>query len=1087
MIIATLAICAVPVSADAQPRCAQPAAIVQIIVQQVEVVPASTGAPVRATRNMPVCAGETVQVAPRSRAQVFIVASNSRLVLEENSRLVIGATNAPQPNVTLLRGALLFITRLRRAFEVRTPFVNASVEGTEFVVRVGANDTTVTVLEGTVRAANDLGNVLVGAGQQAVAAKGQAPQLQVVVRPRDAVQWAIYYEPVLPADTFEAIDAVPAANQNAAFFARRAALLLSVGQLEAARADLDQAQKLDAGYGDAYAVRAITAVALNDKTQALENGRRAVELSPNSTAARLALSYALQANFQLEEARDVVAQAVTNDANNASALARLAELRLMLDDVGGAAEAAERAVKLAPESGRPRVVLGFIQLAQLKVGDAERTFDQALDLQSNDPLAHLGYGLAQIRRGRLEAGRGELETAVALNPENAIVRSYLGKAYFDEKRDALAGEQFASAKALDPLDPTAYYYDAIRQQTINRPVEALANVQQAIQLNDNRVVYRSRFLLDQDLAARAASLGRLYRDLRFEQIALLEGWKSVDTSPGDHSGHRLLADSYSALPRHELARVSEVLQSQLLQPINITAVPPSLAEADLFILEGAGPSATALNEFNPLFNRNRVAAQFRDVHGNRGLFGEEFTVSGVWNRLSFSAGQFHFETDGVRPNNGQNRDLYNAFVQNQLTHRTMVQAEFRLDEARSGDLIIRFDPTDFSAQLERDVRTRTARIGVRHVFTPRSQLIASGYVQRRKLQLAETVLGIGPTPTTTQNTYSVFDGWTAELQHIFQTPRFSVISGIGRFRSESAIDLETRFGPPINRTRTSHTTDHPEQDNAYVYSTFSPVDKLHVKFGLSVDAFDRGVIDRTQVNPKIGVTWIPEPATTIRIAAFRTLRRSVISGQTIEPTQVAGFNQLYADFAQDGLDARNYGIAVDRRFRPSMFGGASYLWRNFDLPLIESGQVVPLHPNEQIGRSYFYWTPANLLSASAVYQFERFDREPGAALAAGFVKIRTHRVPITLTSFLRSGLTASVVGTYVNQHGIFVRGSQYQGADRFWTVDAAIGYRLPRRFGTFVIEMRNLFDEEFRFQDTDPGNPAIQRGRLALARLTLGI
>ena len=129
--------------------------------------------------------------------------------------------------------------------------------------------------------------------------KGQAPQLQVVVRPRDAVQWAVYYEPVLPADTFEQLDAIPAANQNAAFFVRRAGLLLGVGQLDAARADLDQAQKLDPGSGDAYALRAIVAVALNDKCRRSTAGVVPFERAPNSTSARLALSYALQANFQL--------------------------------------------------------------------------------------------------------------------------------------------------------------------------------------------------------------------------------------------------------------------------------------------------------------------------------------------------------------------------------------------------------------------------------------------------------------------------------------------------------------------------------------------------------------------------------------------------------------------------------------------------------------------------------------------------------------------------------------------------------------------------------------------------------------------
>jgi hypothetical protein len=140
-------------------------------------------------------------------------------------------------------------------------------------------------------------------------------------------------------------------------------------------------------------------------------------------------------------------------------------------------------------------------------------------------------------------------------------------------------------------------------------VEALHDLQKAIDLNDSRAVYRSKLLLDQDLAARSASLGRIYRDLGFEQLGLVEGWKSVNTAPADYSGHRLLADSYSALPRHDIARVSELLQSQLLQPINITPVQPSLAESNLLILEGAGPSAPAFNEFTPLFTRNRLSLQ----------------------------------------------------------------------------------------------------------------------------------------------------------------------------------------------------------------------------------------------------------------------------------------------------------------------------------------------------------------------------------------------------------------------------------------------------------------------------------------------
>ena len=217
-------------------------------------------------------------------------------------------------------------------------------------------------------------------------------------------------------------------------------------------------------------------------------------------------------------------------------------------------------------------------------------------------------------------------------------------------------------------------------------------MERAIALNDNRAVYRSRFLLDQDLAARSASMGRIYRDLGFEQLALVEGWKSLEADSSDHAGHRFLADTYSALPRHSVARVSELLQAQLLQPVNLTPVSPRLAETDLFILDGSGPDAPAFNEFNPMFNRNRVAMQVSGAIGDEMVRGEEVTVSGVWNRLSFSAGQFHYGGDGLRINNDQDRDIYNVFVQASLSNATSVQAEFRAEDHQFGDLFVNFDP-----------------------------------------------------------------------------------------------------------------------------------------------------------------------------------------------------------------------------------------------------------------------------------------------------------------------------------------------------------------------------------------------------------
>ena len=203
----------------------------------------------------------------------------------------------------------------------------------------------------------------------------------------------------------------------------------------------------------------------------------------------------------------------------------------MLGDRGRAREAAARAVALAPDVERTQITRGFADLAEFRTGAAKEAFERAIELAPADPLPRLGLGLAQIREGDLEQGRENLEVAVGLNGNDALLRAYLGKAYFEEKRDELADEQYAIAKELDPLDPTAYLYEAIKQQTENRPVEALQNLQKSIELNDNRAIYRSRLLLDQDRAARGTSLARIYDDLGFEQLGLNEAAKSLIARP----------------------------------------------------------------------------------------------------------------------------------------------------------------------------------------------------------------------------------------------------------------------------------------------------------------------------------------------------------------------------------------------------------------------------------------------------------------------------------------------------------------------------------------------------------------------------
>jgi tetratricopeptide (TPR) repeat protein len=822
-------------------------------------------------------------------------------------------------------------------------------------------------------------------------------------------------------------------------------------------------------------------VVQNKKDKALSLANKAVELDSKSSTAGVALSYAQQANFDIQGALRSLQEAVKLDPENALALARLAELFLSVGDLDKAVDSAKEAVALNPNLARTQTVLGYAYLTRIKIKEAKSAFKKAIELDSAAPLARLGLGLAIIRQGDLEAGRAEIEIASGLDPNNSLVRSYLGKAYYDEKQDKLARDQFAVAKELDPLDPTPWFYDAIRKQTTNRPVEALQDMQKSIELNDNRAVYRSRLLLDEDLAARSASLGRIYNDLGFQQLGLVEGWKSVNTAPANYSAHRMLADLYAALPRHEIARTSELFQSQLLQPLNITPVQPQLAVSNLFILEGAGPADPSFNEFNPIFLRNRLALQASGVVGNNETWGDDIAQSGVWNNFSYSLGQFHYETDGFRDNNNQNLDLYNAFVQVSFTPKTSILGEYRYSDVKKGDLELTFT-NSFIPTLEQEEIVRELKLGLRHAFTPNSELLTSFIYQNADLS-ADVIPDFFELD-------SDIDYYIGEMSYLFRSMRWNITGGFGHRHLDGT---EEDLGFPTEDFDIQFT-------NVYAYAQIDLSKNFSLTVGASADFLDGATDDqdRDKFNPKLGLIWNPVPTTTLRAAAFRTLQRPRISEDNIdpslEPTQVAGFNQFFLD--AEGDSVWRYGIAVDQKFPHNVYVGAELSHRDLSATIIEDlGPTIEVKRrdwDEWQARGYLNWTPHPWLALSADYLFEYFDRDAPDNFAGveAFTELKTHRVPLGARFFHPSGFSAGLKATFVYQDGDFIvedflGPTIEEGDDQFWVVDASISYRLPKRYGLISLEAKNLFDNEFHFQDTDPGNPRISPERFILLKATL--
>ena len=151
-----------------------------------------------AKMNVDLCPGDTVRVRQRGRAALRL--SNDSVVrLDQKTTLTLPA---PEPGnktalVELLTGALYVITRTPKPFRVKTPFLLADVEGTEFFMSWIRNSARLVIYEGKVSASNEQGSIVLAGNEEAIAARNQAPRKEAIVRPLDAVQWALYYPTIV--------------------------------------------------------------------------------------------------------------------------------------------------------------------------------------------------------------------------------------------------------------------------------------------------------------------------------------------------------------------------------------------------------------------------------------------------------------------------------------------------------------------------------------------------------------------------------------------------------------------------------------------------------------------------------------------------------------------------------------------------------------------------------------------------------------------------------------------------------------------------------------------------------------------------
>ena len=866
----------------------------------------------------------------------------------------------------LVRGILSFFHRDQPGrIRILTRGAVAGVEGTEFVLAVDdADTTTLSVVDGRVRFGNDQATLTLTNGQQAAVALGQAPVRTAGFIANNLLQWCFYYPAVIdPAELpFTTDDQTNLANSLAAYRSGdllaalaafptgpagsgvaqvyHAALLLSVGDVAQTEA------VLSALPADSERLRRL-AGALRELIATVKRQPAPVTAPPQLASELLAGSYFEQSRAvretSLRRALALAQSATAVSPNFGFAWARLAELEFSFGRTREALTALNTSLALAPRNAQALTLKGFVLAAQNDPHAARASFDAALTADSALGNAWLGRGLSRIRTGDLAGGREDLLIAAALEPQRAELRSYLGKAYLATGDDAHATKELNLAKRLDPADPTAWLYSALQHQQENQINDAIRDLEKSQALNDNRSVYRSQLLLDEDHAVRSANLAGVYLDAGMTDVSTREAGKAVSADYANYSAHLFLANSYEQLRdpnwsnlRYETPTVAEFWIANLLAPPSAGTLSPLVSQ----------------QPYTKLFDQNRLGVVSDTTYLSRGAWMEEGAQFGVYDNFSYDFEAKYISDPGQRSDNDNNHRDLQLTLKDQFTPQDSAFFSVEQDRISTGDVNQYYNQANaFTGSNYRFNETQEPNLyfGYHHEWGPGSHT----------LFLASRQVGYeSPDAVSALQLIAVYDGTaynsiqytavneqvqidselnTTELQQILESPNHTTIIGT-RFEWGDVRYQNNVFGndnvdfPTVPNLLTQNFTVNIYNYTAYGYHTWQVADPFSITVGLAYDWLQKPADVATtpfatqanttnnvppttstvQFSPKAGFVWQPADQTTFRGAYTHSLSGFDNGASTrLEPTEVAGFNQAYRSLAPEAVVGDSSGSKFD--------------------------------------------------------------------------------------------------------------------------------------------------------------------------------
>lgn len=1059
-----------------------------------------------------------------SRSTIRLADHSVFRINEQTSFELLPPHNADKkPLLDLKTGSLYFFSREKPAdVEFRTPTAVGAIRGTEFQLLTDAEgNTEVALLDGAIDLKNEAGSIALRGGELARVARGKAPVKSPLLDAVNVIQWCLYYPAVVDAeeipftadeknslkaslaayregDLLSALAKFPADFTSANADVFHAALFLSVGRV-------DEANRLLAS-----APNAMPAAQALRKLIAAVQGKECSG-TPTSASEWLAESYYLQAHSKLAAALSAARKAVETSPSFGFAHVRVAELEFSFGRIAAAASALNTGLKNSPRNAEGIALRGFLTAADDHPREALNYFDDATAIDGGLANAWLGRGLCKMRLGQIAEGRQDLQIAAALEPNRALLRCYLAKAWSEEKRPDLAEKDLRLAKTLDPNDPTAWFYSALLKEQNNQVNDAIRDLRHSQELNDNRSLFRSQLLLDQDRAVRSANLASIYRDAGMQDWSVTEAGKAVSSDYANPSAHLFLANSYEEIRdphyynlRYEAPARSEWLIGTLLAPVGSSTLSRNMSYQDYF----------------QLFEKDGLGAAGALDYRSNGEWQQSLTQYGREGKFSWALDETFRDSNGQRANNEQKQIQLTGTFKYQLTPKDEVMAFLEYFDQTSGDVAQEYNPKSANSSLAlNETQNPNIYLGYHRTWSPNSHTmllvgrisdslsLTNGDAQPFYFQYAGgNINRVTVEPFFGLNYLRDYEAYTAELQHILQIQSHTLVGGVS-YQNGTA-----DTGAKMDQLGTLMSAQQLDADlnrfSAYGYDQWKILDTLALTAGVTYDHLEYPYNDLNsplsararsadQVSPKGGLIFTPWKKTTFRASYSQSLG-GVFNENSfrLEPTEIAGLNQSFRSLIPEsaagllpGAHMETLQAGVDQVIGENTFlsvsgelmnsdgdRGVGAFTNTFFLPLVLPNQFSTTRQTLDFHEKSLLFTANHLLgkewSLGAKYRLSQADLTSdfpdvpsGAIWQASFpqhadTSAILQQLALSVNFNLRGGFFGQLRSQWNHQEN-----SGYTpglAGDDFWQSDFIVGYRFHQRKAEVHIGVLNFTDQDYR-------------------------